>query len=431
METGAEIPRLERALEELRQENKALRSAQASLTQRLIGLSRVQAITEELASELNRRKLLKHILGSAIQAVEGTAGALLLLDPAMDKLVFEVVEGGGDQDLLGTRLDGDQGLAGWVATHNEPLIVPDVRNDERFFEETSEIIGFDVESLICVPMVSRGRVIGVIQVLNKSHGASFDDDDLSLLTSFAAQSATAVENARLHESLTQERDGLIAIEEEVRRQLARDLHDGPAQLLAIIISNIEFVRKLLDLEPEKVPEELEALLPVAHKALHQVRTLLFDLRPVILETQGLVSALESYVEQQQGAGGLTYHLQVVDFSGRLTALAERTIFSIVQEAVGNVKKHAQAQNVWITAAEQAGELLVEIRDDGQGFDADELDLTYERRGSLGMLNMRERAWDLGGRLSVWTQPGAGTTITLVAPLHALRRDNVRGALSSL
>ncbi len=417
---------LESALKEMKIENEQLRNGYISLSQQLIGLRMVQHIAQDLVSELDLNRLLRRILRSAINAVGGRAGALLLLDSNQQEMVFAVVEGGGGKALQGKRIGVDQGLAGWVITHNQPVLVGDVHQDERFCEQIPDSVNFEVTSQICVPLVTRGEKIGVIQVLNKIDDEPFDDDDLSLLTSFAAQSATAIENARLYQDLKRERDRLIAVEEDVRRRLARDLHDGPAQLLSAIITNIEFVRKLWEQEPDKAVQELEGMLPIAQKALRQVRTLLFDLRPVILETQGLVPALESYIQKQQEAGDLTYHLHVSSFPGRLTVAAERALFSIVQEAVGNVKKHAQARNVWIAVAEQSGTLLVGIRDDGRGFDVKKLDTEYDQRGSLGLLNMRERARALGGRLSVHSRPGEGTVIVAAVPLNPLRQNGSEG-----
>jgi len=151
-----------------------------------------------------------------------------------------------------------------------------------------------------------------------------------------------------------------------------------------------------------------------------LRTLLFDLRPVILETQGLAPALQQYVERQQEMGDLNYSLQIDRFAGRLASPAERAVFSIVQEAVGNVRKHALAENVWISVDEQEGELCVMVHDDGVGFDVEQLNAEYDQQGSLGMLNMRERAESIGGMLSLQSEPGAGSTIALVAPLSPLR-----------
>lgn len=407
-------------MSEYQQDYKELHESYKLLTQQLIGLRMVQRVNQALVSEIDLDLLLKRILRSAIDAVQGQAGALLLLDQAGQELIFSVVEGGGGEALQGQRMDRDRGLAGWVVSRNEPLIITDVQKDRRFYESIPKGVDFDVTSQICAPLLVKGEPIGVVQVLNKAEGERFDEDDLSLLTSFAAQSAIAIENTRLYQDLRRERDRLIAGEDEVRKRLARELHDGPTQLLAVLISNINFIGSLQILEPDKVPGELAALLPVAEKALRQLRTLLFDLRPVILETQGLAPALQQYVERQQEMDDLNYSLQIDRFAGRLTPPAERAVFSIVQEAVGNVRKHALAENVWILVDEQQGELCVMVHDDGVGFDVEQLKAEYDRRGSLGMLNMRERAESIGGTLSLQSEPGAGSTIALVAPLPPLR-----------
>jgi signal transduction histidine kinase len=421
MGQNAERQGCENELEKLRQENEQLRQGYESLSQQLIGLRVLQHITQALVSELDVDRLLQRILRSAIYAVEGTAGALLLLDPSGQELTFAVVEGGGGATLEGQRMSADQGLAGWALTHCEPVIVANAREDERFFSQIPNGMDFEITSQICVPLVARGTRIGVVQILNKAQGRSFDDDDLDLLTSFAAQSASALENARLYQELKREHDRILSIEEDIRRRLVRDLHDGPAQLLASILIGLEFIGKLLQAEPERVPQELGNLQPLCRKALRQVRTLLFDLRPVILESQGLVPALQSYVQQQQGLEHLSYHLQVSGFSGRLVTPAERAIFSIVQEAVGNVRKHAQAQNVWIAVAEQDDRLHVGVRDDGQGFDVARVNTEYDQRGSLGLLNMRERAEAIGGRLTIRSRSGEGTIVALTAPLAPLQQ----------
>jgi signal transduction histidine kinase len=431
MTSDNELESPAKMLKELQEENEMLRSEYISLTQQLMGLRMIQHVAQDLVFEPDLERLLKRILRSAIHAADGMAGALLLLDPNGQELVFSVVEGGDGVALWNKRMSRDTGVAGWVLAHNKPVLIADIQEDEQFLEPISSRVDYDVRSLICTPLVAKGEVIGVIQVLNKATGDFFDEDDLSLLSSFAAQSATAIENARLYQDLRRERDRIIAIEEEVRRQLARNLHDGPAQLLASIIGSIEFVRKLLVYKPDKAPGELDNLVPLAQKALHQVRTLLFELRPIILEHQGLGPALELYVQRQQEADSpahlgpegrsLTYHLEIRDFSGRLVPAAERAVFSIIQEAVGNVRKHARAENVWITLASRDGELLIQVRDDGRGFDVKAMKRDYDEQGSLGMLNIEERSKVLGGQLSIQAQPGQGTTISLTVPLQPLRR----------
>ena len=222
-------------------------------------------------------------------------------------------------------------------------------------------------------------------------------------------------------ALRAERDRIAILEEEVRKRLDRDLHDGPAQLLSAIIMSVQFAKQILARTPEKLDklrEELDELEPMATKALHQVRAMLFDLRPATLETHGLASALESYVKRLRLANDFAVSLEIENFSERLDAKAEAAIFSIVQEAVGNARKHAHANHLELRMAKQDGNLVVTIRDDGQGFDVARVDSSYNRCGSLGLLNMRERAEMLNGDFSIESAVGRGTLVKLIVPLQA-------------
>jgi signal transduction histidine kinase len=227
----------------------------------------------------------------------------------------------------------------------------------------------------------------------------------------------AIENARLYQSVREERDRIIAVEEDVRRRLARDLHDGPAQLLAAIIMSANFVKDAIAHDAmDHALNELDEMLPVAQKALRQVRTLLFDLRPVILETQGLVPALESYAQRLRETEDLNVVFRGNGEFDRLSHNAEVAIFLIVQEAITNAKKHAHASRVDIEVTPIEDNLVVAVRDNGVGFDVGEVTEGYEERSSLGMLNMRERAEIVNGTLTLSSLPGQGTTITLELPL---------------
>ena len=413
---------IEKQLIALREKNVHLRQEYASLRDRAMALQLLQEMTLKLTSELNVEVLLENILNSAIKVVGAVAGSLILLDGRTDELVFAVVVGGGGEALQGQRMPRDKGIAGWVLNARAPLIVDDVIQDERYYKEIKSD-GFRTANIICVPLITRGTIIGVLQVLNRVSGERFNQADLDLLMTFAAQSATAIQNARLVQALRQEKERIVALEEDVRTRLARDLHDGPTQLLAAIRMNLQFMRKLLVHEPDKVDKELADLLPIVDRALKQVRTLLFDLRPATLETEGLVPALEFYARQLQDTEGFSVTLDPGGFDQRLAGRAEKEIFSVVREALGNIKKHAQAQRVWINLSVSDGRLSVTVRDDGIGFDATKIDPAKGREGSLGMINMHERAQMLGGKLFITSALGRGTTVVLSVPLVEKRSES--------
>jgi signal transduction histidine kinase len=406
-------------LEVLKQEVAQLQEENTKALERIAVLQVLHDVARSLSSVLNLEPLLQMILASSVQVMGASAGSLLLLDKETNELVFEVIEGGGGAALEGTRMPADKGIAGWVATHRAPLIVDDVNRDGRHYRDIDRDYDFTTTSLLCVPMIAKGQVIGVLQLLNQEPGKYFTPADQEILTTFAAQSAVAIENARLYQSLREERDRIIAVEEEVRRRLARDLHDGPTQLLAAIIMSASFVKQAIAHDSlEHAVRELNEMLPVAEKALRQVRTLLFDLRPVILETQGLIPALESYAQRLRESEGLNVVLSTGGEFGRLSHSAEVAIFSVVQEALSNAKKHARASRIGIEVTPKDGNLIVVIRDNGVGFDVNEVTGRYEERGSLGLLNMKERAEIVEGTLSISSQPGRGTVITMQLPLAA-------------
>jgi len=250
--------------EELRREIERLREQVAEAQVRISVFEVTQEIARSLSSELNLEPLLQMILASAVRVMDATAGSLLLLDRTTNELVFEVIEGGGGAALEKTRMPADKGIAGWVATHGEPLIVDDVNRDARYYRDIADEHAFTTDSILCVPMITRGQVIGVLQLLNKRGGLRFSLADQELLSALAAQSAIAIENARLYQSLREERDRILAVEEEVRHRLARDLHDGPAQMLAAVIMSANFIETAMKHGAvDQALKELSEMVPIA------------------------------------------------------------------------------------------------------------------------------------------------------------------------
>ncbi|MFB0534761.1 MAG: GAF domain-containing protein [Anaerolineae bacterium] len=384
--------------------------------ERIAALTVLQDVARNLTSELDVNKLLRKILHSAVTVLKASAGSLLLWDEATNELVFVVTDGGAGEALEGQRMPADRGIAGWVFTHRQPDIVHDVRSDERFYRTIDESLGYRTSSLITVPMITKGQGIGVLQVLNKKSGERFDENDRDMLHALAGQAAIAIMNARLYQEVRDEKDRIIALEEDVRKELARDFHDGPAQTLAAMIMSIELVETVPEPISESVATGLAELRTMAAKTLHQVRNMIFELRPVMLKTQGLEPALHSYVERLREAEQMNIHLKVEGLEERLPTRLEEICFSIIQEAINNVKRHADEENVWLAAIRRGNEFRVIVKDDGEGFDLAELEKSYDRQGKLGLLSMRERAEMIGGRLSIESVPGEGTTVTLNVPL---------------
>ncbi|MFQ6014438.1 MAG: GAF domain-containing protein [Anaerolineae bacterium] len=177
----------------LQEENDRLRQEVLSLRGYIAALDALQRAAQNISSETDLEQLLDTILYSALEVVNAADGSLLLLDLDTDELVFVVVHGQIESELCGYRIGGDEGLAGWVAAHGEPLIVNEPRRDPRFLSRIDELFGFETKSIICVPLVVGDRALGVVEILNKFSQEPFNEADLDLLTVLANIAATALD----------------------------------------------------------------------------------------------------------------------------------------------------------------------------------------------------------------------------------------------
>jgi len=374
-------------------------------------------VGQALSANLNLESLLGEIERHVPEVMGAERCSIMLMDEATRELVLDIPPEHEGAERREFRIPLDRGIAGWVASNGIGQIVNDVEQDPRWFDGVSRDMDFVTRSLICAPMKAFDRVVGVMQVLNKRTGEPFAEHDLRLLTTLAAQAAIAVDNARLVRNLQHERDRLLAKEAEVRAAIARDLHDGPTQSIAAIAMNIEFIKRLLRAMPERVQDELDVLAELVHKTSYDIRTLLFELRPLGLETQGLLATLQQYVQRFRDPTGATrLRLEAPATLPRLPVEIEGAIFMIVQEAVNNARKHANAPEITIYLYQEEGQLVASVRDRGRGFNLSAVDSGYNTRGSLGLLNMRERATLIGAESRIRSAEGEGTTVELRVPL---------------
>jgi diguanylate cyclase (GGDEF)-like protein len=169
------------------------------LKQRIKELSTFNTIAKTLNSTLNLKEVLDIVMGKVKELIKAEAWSILMLDEKTKELVFEVAVGEKGQQVKEMRLAMGQGVAGWVAQHQQPVIVPDTATDERFFKGLDQRTGFRTKSIIATPLVSRGRLIGVVEIINKLGENPFDNRDLELLQTLTDHAAIAIENARLYE----------------------------------------------------------------------------------------------------------------------------------------------------------------------------------------------------------------------------------------
>jgi len=179
---------------------------------------------------------------------------------------------------------------------------------------------------------------------------------------------------------------------------------------------LNFARLLVERDPARAKAELERLEDLAHRTVKEIRSMLFTLRPIILETEGLVAAVQQYADNTQENDGLCVVVDAEQFEDCLDLEVQGVIFAILEEAINNARKHAQASRITVRLAVQGDLFVGQVTDNGIGFDVRAVESSYGTRGSLGMINLRERAELVGGTISLESTPGQGTRITLLIPI---------------
>ncbi len=293
--------------------------------------------------------------------------------------------------------------------------------------ELSKIIAMRTcKSAYCIPLRTGLDVYGVL-VFGHPEPGFFAYESREIIDIIAAQAMASLQNARLYEHLEEEKYKLVEIQEEARKKLARDLHDGPTQTVAAIAMRVNFTRRLLERNPAEAANELFKIEDMARRTTKEIRTMLFTLRPLVLESQGLTAALQQMADKMNE----TYQQNVlieVDESvvEELEINKQGIIFQIAEEAVNNARKHAQAAHIWVRLTRFREELgMLQIQDDGLGFDVEAVHASYESRGSLGLVNLRERAEMVRGILQLDSKPGKGTNIQVLIPLSDEAAEKLR------
>jgi len=411
---------LTKSIQAERAQYKTLAAKFQSTQTSLQGLTLVEEIGRSLSSTLDLNEVLTLLLSRVNKVLQADDSSILLKEEPSGDLIFQISLGSISEQVKPFRVPKGEGIAGEVALTGKPIRVDNAQQDKRHFDQIDKDTGFLTKTILCVPLVTMEKIVGVIEVFNKKQGV-FTEEDQVLLSSIANYAAIAIENARLHQSVLAEKDRVIQAQEEVSRKLQRDLHDGPTQLVAAIQMSADFSKQALEKDVSLVGPELDNILHLAERASHQMRTLLFELRPLILETQGLVVALGSFLERRQKDSPAKLHLiaksdQPDNAIVHLETRSEMSLFAVVQEAVNNALKYAKAENIIVKLEQQQKELCMCVIDDGLGFDTESVTTNYEDRGSYGMVNMKERAELVSGKFSLKSAPGAGTEIRVTIAL---------------
>ena len=376
-----------------------------SSTRWLRQLESLNEIGTALASEIELEPLLALVARRLRDLVD--ARMVLIALPQGDELTVAAAEGEGSYGVVGMSLEFGGSKAGRVLERRRSERVDSVLEDPEVDQQAARRLG--VNSALYVPLVARGRAIGVL-IAHDRAGAqrAFTDDDLRLAESLAGRAAVAVDlSERVGRDALQR---VVEAQELERKRLARELHDETGQALTSILLGLK------PLEQSAATEEARAAVASVRElvvsTLQDVRRLAVELRPSALDDFGLGTAVERLASTFREQTGLQVDFESRLGEERLPPEVETALYRIVQEALANVVKHAGASRVSILLVDKSTAVTAVVEDDGLGFDPG-----ATRDDVLGLVGMRERVGLVGGRLRIESAEGAGTTIAAEVPVR--------------
>jgi signal transduction histidine kinase len=394
----------------------------------------IYELTSTLSSTLSYKRVLDSALDMSAAALNPDIDEFAVSDP----LVGAVMLFNGGKLRIGsarrfthadlrTTFDGAEGVLKRALDEGEPIAFKDIGYDP----ELGRVVALrNCTSGYCFPLRSGFNVYGVL-LFAHPEPEYFTTERVKLLDIIGRQAVIAIQNARLYQDLVEEKERIVEVHEEARKKLARDLHDGPTQSVAAMAMRLNIARRMMTKDPKAAADELTKLEELAHRTTKEIRHMLFTLRPLILESQGLTAAVQAMADKMME----TFSQKVaVEINERATEQLEMgkqgVIFYIIEEAVNNARKHAAAELITVKLNQlEAGVLLLEVIDNGVGFDVKEMQAAYDKRASssLGMVNLRERSELVNGLLQIDSAPGRGTQVRVYIPLTEEAADRLHHA----
>ena len=390
---------------------------------KLLSLSMLYDMVFELNSSLNYEYVLESALMLSLKAMTDDEkersrilNAFYLEDEIEPgKYVPKMAQGLMTADYR-VKFNCIQGALQKLRDNNDLIVVKNPQNDP----ELKKLLAVqNMASAVIFPLRYRRRFLGFLIFAHPNDGF-FNNDRLAVLNIILRQAVSSLQNAMLYEQIQIEKNRLRDVHNEAQKKLARDLHDGPTQSLAAISMRVNLSRRLLERDVNAAAEELFKTENLARRTTKEMRHMLFTLRPLVLESKGLEAALVALAEKTEEMYSQKVNIMVEEgILNDLEVGKQNVLFYIIDEAINNARKHAQAENISVSFAKQGIDVIkVKIEDDGIGFDVEEMQSKYEDResSSLGMVNLRERTEILNGIFQIKSQVNVGTTVEVFVPV---------------
>jgi two-component system, NarL family, sensor histidine kinase DevS len=381
-----------------------LKTRDQVLTRRNEELALLNQIGIALASSLELDEIMNKTLALLMTHFKVEAGEIFLLEEGGETLRL-VLHRGEAAEAFWTRnrYKIGEGMVGQAAQTKQPVTSNHLDKDERVTRQAVVKAGF--RQIACIPLTAHGEIVGVLTIATRNRKA-MSRGDLEVLVSVAAGAGTAIENARLHSNVRR-----MTILEE-RERIGMDLHDGIIQSIFGVGLALENARVVLREDPESADNRLQKAMDDLNRTIRDIRNYILDLRPRQLHGESLIEGLGRLVSEFKQNAKIEISLAgPKEPLSDLLQVNAMALFHICQEALANIAKHANASKVTIDLWSTSDRALLEVQDDGDGFDLEKASKTVGH----GLANMQTRVANVGGDLDIITAPGEGTTILAWVP----------------
>ncbi|MEA1872641.1 MAG: GAF domain-containing protein [Chloroflexota bacterium] len=418
------------AIAELRKDVTVERELENQILRRHHHLHALNRISSATSGLWDLDAILNIALDTVLEIINATTGGVLLFHGQTQKLSYRVYRGLSAKYVEQMEMSLGEGVAGKVAETGESIVLENISRDPRAARpdlvSTEGLGGF-----ISVPLKAKDRVLGVMNIASHVPG-KFSADDMFLLNSIGYQLGTAIEQARLYQRLEMGKERYqtllqhaLTAQEEERKRIARELHDETSQAITSLTLNLQAVITKAETDGVEDADFIGKLRKIQSMAVHtqnEISKLMKELRPTLLDELGLPAAISRYAKDSLESLGTKVFTEFEGMEERLPTEVEVTLFRIAQGTVGNILEHAEAKKVSIRLECNASECILEVKDDGKGFDVNKITKVDKGGRGAGLFTMKERARLVGGACNIRSQPGKGTRIAVKIPLRGFMAD---------
>ncbi len=371
--------------------------------------AQLNELAERIVSEVDLDTIIETLLSSAPELTGADGAAIALGDRRGDQGVCSV--GFPPYPATGP-IRVERAVDGEVMRTRRPVVIEDYPSSP---EAIPALVEAGLADLVAVPIVCGEHVFGALTLFHLAACRDFAEADIAVAVELGRQAGIAIENAQLYESTRFYVRQVTRAQEDERKRIAREIHDETIQSLVVVSRRLESLSLLADQLPASAQERIGVLQDLLAETMRGMRRFVQDLRPPMLDHLGLVASVEALAGDLQEHQGIEAVVRVAGEPRRLGLEEELVLYRIVQEAIGNTRRHSAASRVEVHMEFDADAVRVSVSDDGCGFAVPKRIDAYVSEEKLGLIGMKERARTLGGELAIRSEPGLGTRVTAEIP----------------